>query len=644
MKEIRSRKGSAGVLLTVLILAAAGFLGYVYIERPSVGIVSMKNFESCNAIVNAFKTSQLRGAPYGMMERALGAAEMMAPMAAKSSAGIQYSATNIQVAGVDEADIVKTDGEYIYTLSDRKLIIAKAYPPEDAEVLSETGLELEPREMFIGDGTLLVFGYTRQEIPLKGTAEPKTGKPEEIYPYYNQITTVQLWNIKDRSDPKLVRSVDFEGSYLSSRKIGSDVYFVINSYPNYRIMEERGSPVPLYRDRTDDELDEEKGFVQTSRCDEVSYFEPIMAERFVTIASIPMDDPEGEIKKEVIVGSGQNIYSSRQNLYIAEYQYYWEPVPLKGAGNSGEKTIVHKFSLGKGNINYKGHMEVPGRVLNQFSMDEYNGYFRIATTKGRVSRAGGSSSNNLYIYNDKLNLTGSLEDLAPGESIHSARFMGDRAYLVTFKKIDPLFAIDLSDPANPRVLGKLKIPGYSDYLHPYDENHLIGIGKETVEAEEVRGDFAWYQGVKMAIFDVTDVENPKELHKVVIGDRGTDSEVLRDHKAFLFDRDKHLLVLPILLAEIKGGSSPSPNTYGEYVYQGAYVYTLTLENGFELKGRITHYETDESFKKSGYYFRGDASVKRALYIDDVLYTISQKKIKLNQLADMEEIKELVFGA
>ncbi len=210
---------------------------------------------------------------------------------------------------------------------------------------------------------------------------------------------------------------------------------------------------------------------------------------------------------------------------------------------------------------------------------------------------------------------------------------------MTFKKVDPLFVIDLSDPENPNVLGKLKIPGYSDYLHPYDENHIIGIGKDTVEAEdslkEGRNlDFAWYQGVKMAIFDVSDVENPIELHKVIIGDRGTQSEALHNHKAFLFDREKELLVLPITLAEIpeerknqevSWGGVP----YGDYTFQGAYVYNINLKDGFELRGRVTHYEPEEVAQKSGYYFSGDRNVQRALYMGDVLYTFSQKIIKAN---------------
>ncbi len=247
---------------------------------------------------------------------------------------------------------------------------------------------------------------------------------------------------------------------------------------------------------------------------------------------------------------------------------------------------------------------------------------------------------------EELEVVGSLEDLAPGEKIYSVRFMGKKGYVVTFKKVDPLFVIDLSDHENPSVLGKLKIPGYSDYLHPYDETHIIGIGKETVEAEEElktgrQLDFAWYQGIKMAIFDVSDVENPIEMHKVVIGDRGTESEALHDHKAFLFDREKELLVIPITLAEIKGEKS-ADNQYGEFTFQGAYVYNINLDDGFNLRGRVTHYDDDEVFKKSGFYFSGDSAIRRSLYIEDMLYTLSNTRLQLNDLDNLEKLKALEF--
>ncbi len=253
---------------------------------------------------------------------------------------------------------------------------------------------------------------------------------------------------------------------------------------------------------------------------------------------------------------------------------------------------------------------------------------------------GSTSTNNVYVLDSNLNTVGRLEDLAPGERIYSARFMGDRCYLVTFRKVDPLFVIDLADPFNPKVLGKLKIPGYSDYLHPYDEDHIIGVGKETIAAES--GDFSWYQGVKLSLFDVSDVTMPKEVSKLEIGDRGTDSYVLRDHKAFLFSRSKNLLVIPIKLAEINEEQYPQgipPSMSGQFVWQGAYVIDISLENGLVVKGRVGHAD-EEGLLKSGYYYSSPYAVERSLYMDDILYTISKKMIKMNDLDDLDEINKI----
>jgi len=234
-----------------------------------------------------------------------------------------------------------------------------------------------------------------------------------------------------------------------------------------------------------------------------------------------------------------------------------------------------------------------------------------------------------------LSVIGELENLAVGENLHSARFIADRCYLVTFKNTDPLFVIDLSDPTTPAVLGQLKIPGYSNYLHPYDENHLIGVGKETVEANE--GDFAWYQGVKISVFDVSNVSNPIQIANYTIGDRGTDSPILTDHKAFLFDKSKNLLVIPVLVAEINETQYPEgvpPYAYGTPIWQGAYVFNITLTEGLVLRGKVTHGEDGAGVPESSYW------VKRALYIENVLYTVSDKKIKMNSLEDLTEIKEI----
>jgi uncharacterized secreted protein with C-terminal beta-propeller domain len=235
-------------------------------------------------------------------------------------------------------------------------------------------------------------------------------------------------------------------------------------------------------------------------------------------------------------------------------------------------------------------------------------------------------------------IVGRLENLAPGEHVYSARFMGNKGYLVTFVSIDPLFVIDLSDPSNPYVLGELKIPGYSDYLHPYDENHLIGIGKHATAADE--GFFAWYQGVKISLFDVSNVSNPVQMANYTIGDRGTDSPVLRDHRAFLFDKTRNLLVIPVQVAQIDPSEYPGevpPYAYGKLVWHGAYVFNITLEEGLSLRGTVTHMQYGAEIYDINYY------IERSLYIEDVLYTISNAKVKMNNLQDLAFINEIRIG-
>jgi uncharacterized secreted protein with C-terminal beta-propeller domain len=236
-----------------------------------------------------------------------------------------------------------------------------------------------------------------------------------------------------------------------------------------------------------------------------------------------------------------------------------------------------------------------------------------------------------------MNIKGRLENIAPDERIYATRFMGDRLYMVTFKRMDPFFVIDLSDPSRPAVLGMLKIPGYSDYLHPYDANHIIGLGKETRENQ-------WggvsTSGLKLALFDVSDVNNPVVVDKVEIGEAGSDSEALRDHKAFLFSRQKDLLVIPVWEVKnvpVTGRSYPS---YQPEVWQGAYAFSVSPERGFALRGKVTHYSWGT--QNQAYYYGTMAdTVRRALYIDDVLYTISPNQVVMTSLGNMDtRIKEI----
>jgi uncharacterized secreted protein with C-terminal beta-propeller domain len=527
-----------------------------------------------------------------------------------------YSDTNIQVAGVDEADIVKTDGDYIYLVSGNKTIIVSAYPPEQARVLSEIELEGTVIGIFINGDRLVVF---EEETPYYAYPGVRWDSVEKFYmPYVSPKIFVKVYDVSDRENPQLQREVSTDGSYVSSRMIGDYAYVVVNE-PVYEEDDEINLP-RIYSDGNEKGTEIPATDIYYSDVADNYYM-------YTTIIAINTQDDDQEPTYEtILLGASSNLYVSMDNIYLT--------FPVWG-GDVGDspKTAIHRIHIDGSVMNYTASGEVPGTVLNQFSMDEYEGYFRVATTTWD-----GTSQNNVYILNMSLNITGLLEGLARGERIYSARFMGDRGYMVTFKQVDPLFVIDLSDPYYPRELGYLKVTGYSDYLHPYDETHIIGIGKETTDA----GDFAWYQGVKISLFDVSDVSHPLEIDKLEIGDRGTDSPVLWDHKAFLFDRSRNLLVMPIRVHEVdvsKYSEEALAWAYGEPVWQGAYVFRVSLDGGIEEKGKITHAENITG-PEQGYYYYAPFAVERSLHIGDVLYTISQTKIKMNSLGNLDYINEV----
>ncbi|MEM2612274.1 MAG: beta-propeller domain-containing protein [Thermoproteota archaeon] len=526
--------------------------------------------------------------------------------------GAEYSTTNVQVSGVDEADIVKTDGRYIYMISKDTVFIIEAYPPEGMRKVSEIKVEGNPIGLFIKDNRLALLKYDLNILKEKGFYD------------YQWVTVLEVYDISNVSNPILRKSVSVDGSYLSSRMIGNYVY-VITSHPIFRIL---GDDWKIFTPKI--VIGENVFEIPSGK---IFYSDAIECpEIYTTIIAIDLYSEDGFECKSVLTGYASSMYVSTTNIYITIPKNFriW---------NGAESTEIHRISINGLNIKCEASGEVPGRVLNQFSMDEYEGYFRIATTTGHVARFlnDTTSANHVFILDSEtLKIVGRLEGLAPGEQIYSARFIGSRCYLVTFKKVDPLFTIDLSNPFKPRVLGKLKIPGYSNYLHPYDDNYLIGIGKETVEAEE--GDFAWYQGLKISLFDVSNVTSPREVGKMIIGDRGTDSPVLRDHHAFLFDKKRNMLVIPILEAKIlreKYSGEIPPYVHGEYVFQGAYVFNISPTGGINLRGRITHLNA-EDLEKSGYYFSSKYQVTRSLYIDDVLYTLSSGIVKANSLIDLSE--------
>ncbi len=514
-----------------------------------------------------------------------------------------YSTTNVQVAGVDEADIVKCDGEHFYVVSNQSVFIIKAYPPEEVAILSKIQLNGTLRGLFINRDKLVVFGSNTNDVRILTSAS--VVRPDTVEPYYRHYARpsafIQIYDISDKASPTSTRNLTLGGYYYSSRMIGDYVYTIISEPVLLNGTEVR---LPTVHNQDETLVVPATEIYYSSVSDYGFTFTTIIAVNVI-------DDTEKPTHETILLGTTRSTYVSSNNIYLA---FSGKADPASGA----QKTLIHRIQVDGSLIENKASGGVPGNVLNQFSMDEYDGYFRIATTTDIWTTEG--SRNNVYVLDMSLDVVGKLENLALTERIYSARFLGDRCYLVTFRQVDPFFVIDLSNPVEPEVLGYLKIPGYSRYLHPYDRDHVIGIGMDG-------------ENVKMSLFDVTNASAPRELDNFTAQGSWSGSQVLSDHKAFLFNKTRRLLAIPVTISVFK---AVDEYNYMYSYWQGAYVFDVSLEHGFVLRGNVTHQEsTTGAFQ---YYYGSE--VQRILYIDSVLYTMSDRKIMLNSLESLVPIGEV----
>lgn len=579
-----------------------------------------------------------------------------------------YSETNTQVDGVDEADIIKNDGKYIYMIKGDTVRIVDAYPADTMKEVSKIvfgAKGFHPSELFVTDDKLVAIGqdynYTYYDQPVDSKMA--------IMPSHNQQQSkVFVYDITDRAAPKKEQEVAFDGYYHTSRRIDNQVYLVLNASPNYWNLDAVKSPADLIPKMKDGD----QAAVKMVDCDDIRYFPGHKTPQYLITASINIDDASASIPRNVFLGSSDNVYASKNNLFVASTYVDYDRFTDWDWTKDTTESHVYSFDLENGKVDFNSRGHVPGRILNQFSMDQHENNFRIATTTGNTWNWNGENSakNNVYVLNEGMKQIGALEGLAPGEQIHSARFMGDRLYMVTFEQVDPLFVIDLANPSAPKVLGQLKIPGFSEYLHPYDENHILGFGQETsVVKDNVR-----VAGFKMSLFDVSNVAAPKQKFVEVIGDQGTYSELLYNHKALLFDKEKDLIAFPIQIQElvkpadlqcgtytkdtcpssciqacIPDGNGQCSNTAGSCVaptyeqyqntFSGAVVYNINLEEGFSERGRITHF-TDAETQKGDYWYDYNKMIQRIIYIGENLYTIAQGGIKASNLETVKEINKV----
>ncbi len=625
----------------------------------------------------------------------------MAPEAVKSGGPTtgggteeDFSTTNVQVEGVDEGDIMKSDGTNLYYLHESEISIVDASNPSELKEQSMLKFEERPQGMYISGDRLVVYGTDYGAYELSALRSMPRG---------NGFSYVEIYDTSDKTAPKKLTEYSFEGNYKDSRLIGEQLVLITDKY-SYGGQPYPGVPVML----RDDQRIAETSFPYTY------YFDlPYSSVNMTTVSSLNVREL-GEPQREVyLLPNSGELYVSEDHLYMTYGKYIdenevsvevgltylkerlpeaiqkklteidtvsefiltdKEKLYKKGQlaeqyvlglpeeeqkvvqeeieallkkqftelAKEMQKTVIHKISLAGGKIEYKAGGEVVGTPLNQFSMDQDGEYFRIATTKNQiwsqyVDEADSQSDNNMYVLNKDMQVVGSLTGLAKGERIYSVRFMQDRAYMVTFKQVDPLFVIDLKNPTEPKVLGELKIPGFSNYLHPYDQNHIIGVGRD---ADENKFGNVQAQGVKISLFDVSDVSNPKENAQYIVEGEGTYSDALNDHKAVLFSKEKNLLVLPIT----------EQKSYRTGIdFQGAMVFSID-KNSIALKGKVEHEGAAVNTQKP---FNGDepvdilprvedqrdymARIDRTAYIGETLFTFSQRMLKSTGLNNLEQL-------
>jgi hypothetical protein len=586
--------------------------------------------------------------------------------AASTSGPTAFSETNNQVAGVDEADFIKTDGQYLYVAANGALRIMDSWPPEESREVSRLELPGEARKLFVFQDRALVYSAL--------APSSTTASPECTYGYGCSFTgdgsrtVITVVDLADRAHPSVLRSLELSGSLLAARRIDGVVHTVVHDAVP-RIADYPVSPANVgsgpdeaiaafvaLRDQNAEKIRQTGVDLTLPSVTETVYADaaPVSTVRlgdgvfrvapgadgrsFITVLSLDLTAATGGRFVSVASHPGA-AYASANAIYLSVPMR--QSTPYSGLSDPAEASLVHKFALEGAAAQYVASGVVDGHVLNQFALDEYEGNLRVATSSGYVpSSSVHSQVTVLEQAGTVLHKVGELDQLAPLEDIRSVRFDGPRAFVVTFKKTDPLFVIGLADPAQPAVLGELMIPGFSTYMHLLDSGHLLTIGFDAAD----QGSFAWFQGIMLQIFDVTDMTNPLLLHKEVIGTRGSSSAAATNHLAFTYFAPLGVLGLPINVCDGTAGTS----AFGTLTFSGLMVYDVSVETGFRLRGRVAHpwpvsaadaltYGTSDPsyYACSDWWTDSSSVVERSIFMDAYVFSASHQLIKVNQLDQLE---------
>jgi hypothetical protein len=615
----------------------------------------------------------------------------------------EYSETNTQVEGVDEADRVKTDGEHIYVLSDRDLVVVKSWPAAQTDELGRVTLGTWASSFFLDGDKAIVLGSAnlfevvpdapRRKHGEDGTPRPaeptedgegtdggsaavdEKGDPEDDgmsdwYYEYHPVTTVTVISLADKTNPRIIKEYFLDGYTADSRRIAAKVYLALNNYQQFYDLEywpadlylygPDGEYIPPSPDEINATFDAmiarnidrirartlaewlpqywtatgggEATYASgqpVGACTDVHAPSVFSGQSLLSLVSLDLDS--GDIAASTIQGSWGTVYASLDAVYVGStnWDFYWwwqggDDVPPV-------KTHIHKFAFdASGNARYSASGEVLGYAINQFAFDEYQGHLRVATTDGFGWWNNEETESRVTVLRqteDRLEQVGLVTGLGLGERIFAVRFIGDQGYVVTFRQVDPLYVLDLQDPADPKVSGELKIPGFSSYIHPLEPGYLLTAGRDGDDEGNVGG-------IKIEIFDVTDPTNPKSVKTAVIGDGwNTWSDVLWDHKAFTFFRARNLLAIPV------GGwveTQEDGGWWGEYKSELA-LFRVTRESIEVLPG-ISHMDFFKDFggndhcrSYNGYW---QAQIYRGVFVEDYVYSLSQLGMQVHDTRDL----------
>jgi len=559
-------------------------------------------------------------------------------------------------------DTFKTDGDYIYTLSSEDEVSAENSTLVDEtktrvdiistlnrgemKVVGSIDIDGKALEMYLLNNKLIII--TKPEpyyidlvndniVSMKEFNDlfdefcknsVKTNDDEMIrefykgYQYENR-TQVLIYDVNDVNNPLLTRQFTQDGYYSFSKLIDEDFYLITNKYDytkNYDNLEDI-NPINILPFTNDSKFGGKNEHINLS---DITVFSNPNKYEYTVISGFNLSNNEKPVTKACLGGVGQ-AYSGLNSIYFTSTDY-------NNVNDNISSTNIIKYSLDNGVPKLQAIGQVPGEVSNKSLLDEYGNYFRLITI---------SNKNNVYILNDDLKIIGKAEDILRGDEINSVRFIKEFAYLITNRNTDPTFVLDLSNPNNPKEIGKRNLLGFTSYLCPYSDTKLIGVGIEEKTIKSSQGnEVPFTDGIKLSFFDFSDQDNPVELKFELIGGIGTSSKALYDSKSFLFSKDKNIVAFPITLYE---NNSVEEFSAGVVSYIGYYIYSLDDNGNYVYKGRITHCDKLPDFSNTdGYSFRDSIGyeIRRGVIVDDVLYTISEKMIKANSLSDLNELGKI----